>query len=677
MNPESLIASAAINIGLAIFILTLFSVLKKQPSNAPIYYPRRLSESNCQSHRRIPDFDDNYASSPVGFRRFLPSVTWIFRAFRVSEDEILQSNGLDALIIIRLFKFGIRFFVVCSLIGLVVLVPVNYNGDGLAARSDHSLNFFSISNISPGSNRLWVHCSCLWFISLYGVYLLHKEYKEILAKRIQQLLNVRHQPNQFNVLVREIPFCSEHKSRGCCVDEFFSKHHPYAYHSYQILYDGKEFKELLNQSKSIEKKIEDLRKRSVVKKHNQTPLLLNPSHEDSEKLSVYEEKLEELHHKIHQLQCEDMLHEKELPVAFVTFKSRLGAALVVHSQQHSNPLLWITDDAPEPRDVSWRNLAIPVRVLPLCNFGVIVAASLLTIFFAIPVTAVQGIAKFEKLKKWFPPAMALQLIPGLSSVITGYIPSAVLNLFIYIVPFAMLGMAKLSGCISKSREEIKACNMVFYFLVGNVFFWSLLSGSLIDEIGESFTHPKDIPSHLARAVSAQADFFVTYILTDGLSGFSLEILQPGLLCWDAIRSCTYGRGKEKTPYLYSLPYFRIIPVVSLSVLIGTVYAVVAPLMLPFLIGYFLLGYAVYINQIEDVYETFYDTCGQYWPYINHYILVAIILMQITMIGLFGLKSKPAASFSTIPLLVLTLMFNEYCKMRFLPAFHLLSIQVYC
>ncbi|CAN6567162.1 unnamed protein product [Malus baccata var. baccata] len=681
MNPESLIASAAINIGLAFFILTLFSVLKKQPSNAPIYYPRRLSESHRQSHRHIPDFDDNYASSSVGFRRFLPSVTWISRAFRFSEDEILQSNGLDALIIIRLFKLGIKFFVVCSLVGLAVLVPVNYNG-GLTAMSNHTLDSFSISNISPGSN-------------------------------------------------------CEHKSRGCCVNKFFSKHYPYAYHSYQILYDGKEFKELMNQAKSIEKKIEGLRKRSVVKKNNKTPLLLNPSHEDSEKISVYEENLEELHHKIHQLQCEDMLHEKELPVAFVTFKSRLGAALAAHSQQHSNPLLWITDDAPEPRNVSWRNLAIPVRVLPLCNFGVIVAASLLTIFFAIPVTAVQGIAKFEKLKKWFPPAMALQLIPGLSSVITGYLPSAVLKLFIYIVPFAMLGMAKLSGCISKSREEIKACNMVFYFLVGNVFFWSLLSGSLLDEIGESFTHPKDFPGRLARAVSAQADFFVTYILTDGLSGFSLEILQPGLLCWDAIRSCTYGRGKEKTPYLYSLPYFRIIPLVSMSVLIGTVYAVVAPLLLPFLIGYFLLGYAVFINQvnfpnfaysikvlssyeyvfvrecatipyqpyrrhsletetirgtwvktgslcsafglgstpeIEDVYETIYETCGQYWPYIHHYILVAIILMQITMIGLFGLKSKPAASISTIPLLVLTLMFNVYCKMRFLPAFSLLSIQ---
>ena len=67
----------------------------------------------------------------------------------------------------------------------------------------------------------------------------------------------------------------------------------------------------------------------------------------------------------------------------------------------------------------------------------------------------------------------------------------------------MLGMAKLAGCISKSKEEIKACNMVFYFLVGNVFFLSVLSGSLLDEIGESFNHPKNFPSHLASAVYAQ------------------------------------------------------------------------------------------------------------------------------------------------------------------------------
>lgn len=99
-----------------------------------------------------------------------------------------------------------------------------------------------------------------------------------------------------------------------------------------------------------------------------------------------------------------------MPVAFVTFKSRSGAAVAAQLQQQSHPLLWITELAPEPRDVSWRNMKVSYRLVPLYKLGVLIAASLLTVFFVIPVTAVQGIAKYEKLKKWFPPAMAIQLM---------------------------------------------------------------------------------------------------------------------------------------------------------------------------------------------------------------------------------------------------------------------------
>ncbi|XP_017607470.1 CSC1-like protein At3g54510 [Gossypium arboreum] len=659
MNSQSLLASVGINIGLAMVILFLFSILKKQPSNAAIYYPRPLS-------KRHP-----ITFPPFSLRRFIPSFSWIPRAFRVTEDEILQTNGLDALIVIRLFKFGINFFTVCSSVGLLILLPINFGGQPASSDSYRSMDSCTISNIKTGSNMLWVHFMCLWFISLYGLHLLYREYSEILVKRIQQVRNLRHRPDQFTTLVREIPVCGEHKARGCCVDHFFSKHHPYSYHSYKMLYDGKDIEDLSKQARYVYEKVQGLRKKCEGKKHGKES---DECRDDLLKITGLEEKLEELCRKIRQLQSEDMLKGKELPVAFVTFKSRWGAAMAAQTQQHTNPLLWITEMAPEPSDVSWRNLSIQYKILPVYKIGVILAATLLTIFFAVPVTAVQGIAKFEKLKKWFPPAMAIEFIPGLSSVVTGYLPSAVLKGFIYIVPFAMLGMAKLGGSISKSKEEIKACNMVFYFLLGNVFFLSLISGSLLDEIGEYVSHPKNLPSHLAALVSSQADFFMTYILTEGLSGFSLEVLQPGLLIWDFIKSRTYCRGKEKDLYLYSLQYFRVIPIVSLSILIGIVYAVIAPLLLPFLIVYFFLGYAIYINQIQDVYETVYDTCGTFWPFIHHYIIVAIILMQITMIGLFGLKSKPAASVSTIPLLLLTIMFNEYCKIRFLPAFRSHSIQ---
>lgn len=140
MNPGSLFASAAINIGLAFIVLSIFSILKKQPSNAAIYYARRLS----LGHR--------ISFEPFTFHRLLPSVAWIPRAFHVSEDEILSSGGLDALVTIRLFKLGINFSVVCSVIGLVVLLPINYFGQDTPSRSYHSLDSLTISNVSEGSN---------------------------------------------------------------------------------------------------------------------------------------------------------------------------------------------------------------------------------------------------------------------------------------------------------------------------------------------------------------------------------------------------------------------------------------------------------------------------------------------------------------------------------------------
>ncbi|XP_038688848.1 CSC1-like protein At3g54510 [Tripterygium wilfordii] len=609
MDAQSLVASAVVNIGLALIILSLFSVLKKRHSNAPIYYARLLStrEKPVPSHNSLT------------LSRFCPSISWIRRAYRVDEDKILHIGGLDALVIIRLFKFGIKYFAVCSVVGVVILVPINYYSEDEPSQIYHSMYPISISNVKSGSNWLWVHFTCLWFITLYGLYLLYKEYDDILVKRMQQLKGdiIRHRPDQFTVLVRGIPLPSQPNSTyGSDVSEFFSRNYPGSYKSYKML----------------------------------------------------------------------QVSRKELPVAFVTFNSRQGAALAAQSQPHSNPILWTTEMAPEPRDVSWTNLAIPFKILWLRRIGAFLAASLLTIFFTFPVTvAISMLASFVIILASFVIIPGCNLLrtrsdmrvnrPGLGSIVTGYLPSAILKGFMFLVPCTMLKITKFSGSISRSKRELKASSMVFYFLVGNVFFLCLISGSLLDEIGASFAHPEYFLSHLASAVSAQADFFVTYILTDGLSGFSWEILQPGLLLWDGMMSCIFGRGTDENPYLYSLPYFRVIPFTSLSILIGMVYAIVAPLLLPVLVVYFCLGYIVYINQIQDVYVPTYETCGQYWPYIHQYIFFGIILMQMTMIGLFGLKSKPVASLATVPLLLITIMFNEYCKSRFLPSFRLYPIQI--
>ncbi|KAM3357785.1 hypothetical protein P3S68_020716 [Capsicum galapagoense] len=98
MNIQSLVVAVGINIGLAIFILSLFSLLKKQPFYFPIYHARRLS----LGHHDVP----NSAHRSFSFRRLVPKVDLLFRAVQVTEEEILHNSGLDVLVFVRIFKFG-------------------------------------------------------------------------------------------------------------------------------------------------------------------------------------------------------------------------------------------------------------------------------------------------------------------------------------------------------------------------------------------------------------------------------------------------------------------------------------------------------------------------------------------------------------------------------------------
>lgn len=100
-----------------------------------------------------------------------------------------------------------------------------------------------------------------------------------------------------------------------------------------------------------------------------------------------------------------------MPAAFVSFKSRWGAAVCAQTQQSRNPTLWLTEWAPEPRDVYWENLAIPYVSLTVRKLIMGVAFFFLTFFFMIPISFVQSLASIEGIEK---------LLPVLKPIIEGY-----------------------------------------------------------------------------------------------------------------------------------------------------------------------------------------------------------------------------------------------------------------
>lgn len=254
----------------------------------------------------------------------------------------------------------------------------------------------------------------------------------------------------------------------------------------------------------------------------------------------------------------------------------------------------------------------------------------------------------------------------MNRVITGYLPSVILVLFFYTVPPLMMYFSTLEGCISRSLRKRSACIRVVYFTIWNVFFVNILSGSVIRQLS-IFSSVKDLPAQLAKAVPTQAGFFMTYCFTSGWAGLACEIIQPVGLIWNLI-SRVIVKNKDASYETLRFPYHIEIPRLLLFGLLGFTNSVIAPLILPFLLIYFFLAYLIYKNQIINVYITKYESGGQYWPIFHNTTIFSLILSQVIALGFFGLKLSTVASGFTVPLILLTLLFSEYCRQRFAPIF---------
>lgn len=80
-------------------------------------------------------------------------------------------------------------------------------------------------------------------------------------------------------------------------------------------------------------------------------------------------------------------------------------------------------------------------------------------------------------------------------------------------------------------------------------------------------------------------------------------------------------------------------------------------------------------QFINVYAPKYETAGRFWPIAHSCIIFSLVLMHAIAVGIFTLKKLPLASSLLVPLPILTLLFNEYCRKRFLPNFSAYSAEV--
>ncbi|KAH9606972.1 hypothetical protein KSS87_013747 [Heliosperma pusillum] len=449
MIVSALLTSLGINSGLCVLFFTLYSILRKQPGNSYVYIPRR------------PPVEKGFERSNHFLQRLIPTPTWVRTAWKLSEEELLSTSGLDAVVFIRIITFSLKVFLFTGALGLLVLLPIHASGTHIATFviadiSSVTLDLFTISNVNNSS-----------------------------------------------------------KCISKSVDSFFTKYYPSTYLSHVVIH-----------------------------------------------------------------RTNSHWHLVEVRSAFVFFRSRYGATNASQSQQSENPTEWVTEKAPDPDDVYWPFFESSFLKRWLLRVVIIVTYILVTILFILPVLLVQGLTNLSQLEVLFPFLQGILSMKYIGQIVTGYLPNLILQLFILLIPPVMEFLSSIQGHFSHSEIQRSACSKFLWFMIWNIFFANVLSGSVFTQLSD-LLDLKNIPSKLAVSVPAQ-----------------------------------------------------------------------------------------FIN----VYSPKFETAGKFWPIVHNSMIFALLLMHSIALGIFTLKKLRKGSTLIIPLPVMTLLFNEYCRKRFLPNFTAFSVE---
>lgn len=100
--------SAFINIVSAFAFLLAFALLRIQPINDRVYFPKWYISGERRSPRSRGNFVAKFVNLNV--KTYFTFLNWMPQAMKMSETEIINHAGLDSAVFLRIYTLGYSFF---------------------------------------------------------------------------------------------------------------------------------------------------------------------------------------------------------------------------------------------------------------------------------------------------------------------------------------------------------------------------------------------------------------------------------------------------------------------------------------------------------------------------------------------------------------------------------------
>jgi len=184
-------------------------------------------------------------------------------------------------------------------------------------------------------------------------------------------------------------------------------------------------------------------------------------------------------------------------------------------------------------------------------------------------------------------------------------------------------------------------NSYYAFSFVNIFLGGIIAGSflsIIDQLSTIGQKPFSIVTILGGSIPAQSNFYLNYVLAQGL-------FKDGLKCWNPIGMLILmikekwlaktPRAKEALYGPTSLSYHTMLPVHCFMMLLVLTFSTNTPLLLPISLLYFGIAWLYEKYTIVFQSEQSPQMGGILWVPTFGQIFVALVIYNIVMIGVFA------------------------------------------
>ncbi|GLU14254.1 hypothetical protein SLE2022_308350 [Rubroshorea leprosula] len=691
MDFSSFLTSLGTSFALFVIFMLLYAWLSQRPGNAVVYYPNWIL--------RGKDPADSRSSTRNPF-------AWIREVLSSREKDVIDVSGVDTAVYFVFLTTVLGILSSSGVILLPVLVPVAATDSAIIdsdnwanSTSNYSqalingtfsrLDKLSMGNVKERSPRLWAFLIATYWVSFVTYYLLWKAYKHVAQMRAKALMSPKVKPEQFAVLVRDVPNPPEGQSKKQQVDSYFRTIYPNTFYRSLVITDNTKVNKIWKELEGCKRKLAHAEAKYAKSKKKGNTEGIRPTNKTGvhglkigkklDSIDYYTEKIKELTRNLKDEQ-KVTVQKRQQCSALVFFKSRVTAACAgqsLHAQMVDN---WTVIDAPEPQQLIWKNLTIKFFHRQTRQYVVYVIVFLTISFYLIPISFISALTTLTNLKKFLPFLIPILKIRAIETLLESYLPQLTLYLFMAVLPKFLLFLSKIEGIPSESHAIRAASGKYFYFIVVNVFIGFSIGGTVFSTIKRIQYNPiNSIVTILAESLPDRATFFLTYVALHCLGGFGLELSRIIPLTKFHLKKKFYCKTEAEIRESWmpgDLNYGKRFPHDMLVITIVLCYSVMAPIIIPFGVLYFGLAWLVLRNQALKVYAPSFESYGRGWPHMHSRMLAALLLFQVTMLGYFGAKEFYYAPLA-VPLVILSLIFAFVCRKKFYPAFRHTALEVVC